>query len=45
MEDGDGKLHFLETNICGAWWWVDRMYDGAICQTIVDHLHSHMLKR
>jgi len=45
MEDEDGILYFLETNVCGAWWWVDRLYNGAIYQTIVDYLHSRLLKK
>ncbi|MBT9171432.1 MAG: hypothetical protein DDT18_01808 [Actinobacteria bacterium] len=38
MEDGEGNLFFLEVNTCGAWWWLDRLYDGAICQSIADAL-------
>jgi glutathione synthase/RimK-type ligase-like ATP-grasp enzyme len=43
MEDEDGILYFLETNVCGAWWWVDRLYNGAICQTIVNYFHLRLL--
>lgn len=38
MEDTKGNLFFLEVNTCGAWWWLDRLYDGAICQSITDAL-------
>ena len=38
MEDNEGNLYFLEINTCGAWWWVDRLYDGAICNAIVGYL-------
>ena len=40
IEDEDGNIYFLEMNICGAWWWVDRLYDGAICKAFTDHLES-----
>ena len=42
MEDHDGNVYFLEANICGAWWWVDRYYDGQICRSIVDYLVSKL---
>lgn len=38
MEDNEGNLYFLEVNTCGAWWWVDRLYNGTICNAIVDYL-------
>lgn len=38
MEDREGNLLFLEVNTCGAWWWLDRLYDGAICQSIANAL-------
>jgi len=38
MEDNEGNLYFLEVNTCGAWWWVDRLYNSAICNAIVDYL-------
>jgi hypothetical protein len=38
MEDKNGNLFFLEVNTCGAWWWLDRLYDGAICKSIADAL-------
>ena len=43
IEDEAGGLYFLEANVCGAWWWVDRLYGGAICQAIVDYLHSRLV--
>ncbi|HDQ16709.1 MAG TPA: hypothetical protein ENN31_01140 [Candidatus Vogelbacteria bacterium] len=42
MEDKKGNLFFLEVNTCGAWWWVDRLYDGAICLTLADALQSRL---
>lgn len=42
MEDKDGNLFFLEVNTCGAWWWLDRLYDGAICHALADALQSRM---
>ena len=40
MEDENGKLYFLEMNICGAWWWVDKLYGGLICKTIADFIEK-----
>lgn len=42
MEDNGSNLYFLEVNTCGAWWWVDRLYDGAICNAIVDYLKGSL---
>ena len=38
MEDEEGNLYFLEVNTCGAWWWLDRLYEGKICNGITDFL-------
>jgi hypothetical protein len=38
MEDKNGNLFFLEVNTCGAWWWLDKLYNGAICKSIADAL-------
>jgi len=38
MEDEHGKIFFLEVNTCGAWWWLDHLYDNAICRAIADAL-------
>ena len=38
MEDINGNLYFLEMNTCGAWWWLDHLYDGAICTAVTDFL-------
>lgn len=40
LEDESGELRFLELNVCGAWWWVDRFYGGAIANAIADYLVS-----
>jgi glutathione synthase/RimK-type ligase-like ATP-grasp enzyme len=42
MEDNKGNLYFLEANTCGAWWWVDRLYNGAICNAIADYLKKSL---
>lgn len=42
MEDAEGNIYFLEANICGAWWWVDRYYDGEICRHIADQIIQKM---
>jgi D-alanine-D-alanine ligase-like ATP-grasp enzyme len=38
MEDKKGNIYFLELNTCGAWWWLDTFYNGAICKKIVNTL-------
>lgn len=38
MEDQEGCLYFLDLNSCGAWWWVDCLYEGAIRKAITSHL-------
>ena len=40
MESQNGDLFFLEVNTCGAWWWLDRLYNGGICRTIADSLQT-----
>lgn len=42
IEDEHGNVFFLEVNTCGAWWWLDRLYDGVICGTIADALERAM---
>lgn len=42
MEDEFGKLFFLEMNICGSWWWVDKLYDGLICESIADFIEKRL---
>jgi len=42
MEDTRGNIYFLELNVCGAWWWIDRVYNGAVCKAIADYLQSHL---
>lgn len=38
MEDKNGNLYFLEINTCGAWWWLDSLYEGEICNSITEFL-------
>lgn len=38
IEDKNGNIYFLELNTCGAWWWLDKTYNGAICNKIVETL-------
>ncbi len=42
MEDSGGNIYFLEANICGAWWWVDRYYNGEICRSITEQIIRKM---
>jgi len=42
MEDKNGNLFFLEVNTCGAWWWLDQLYDRAICRALADALASRL---
>lgn len=42
MQDARGNIYFLEANICGAWWWVDKYYNGEICQCITDQIIQKM---
>jgi len=36
MEIQDERFVFLELNVTGSWWWVDKLYDGEIRNSIVD---------
>lgn len=38
IEDENGRLLFLEANTCGAWWWMDKLYNGEIRKAIADLL-------
>lgn len=40
MEDTSGNLYFLEINTCGAWWWLDKLYNREICCSLTDALVS-----
>jgi len=42
IEDKNGNLFFLEVNTCGAWWWLDCLYDGAICNSLADALTARV---
>jgi|GEM_PF-2554532 len=42
MEDSEGNLYFLEINTCGAWWWVDYLYDGSIRDSIVEYFKKNL---
>lgn len=42
MEDNHGNMFFLEVNTCGAWWWLDQLYDGAICRALASALQLRM---
>lgn len=44
MEDEAGNFYFLEINTCGAWWWVDDLYNGAISRAIADYLKIQLTK-
>lgn len=38
IEDYNGNIYFLEMNICGAWWWMDKLYDGKILDAFIEYL-------
>lgn len=38
IEDQSGNIFFLEMNLCGAWWWMDNIFDGKILDTFVRYL-------
>ncbi|MFZ2832036.1 MAG: hypothetical protein WAZ40_02695 [Minisyncoccia bacterium] len=38
IEDYSGKIYFLEMNLCGAWWWMDRILHGRILDAFVKQL-------
>lgn len=40
IEDQSGCIYFLELNLCGAWWWIDRLYHGKVCRVIADYLEA-----
>lgn len=42
MEDQQGNIYFLEVNTCGAWWWIDQLYEGRICNAITDYLANSL---
>lgn len=44
MENEDGDIFFLDLNSCGAWWWLDPVFDGAISSALVDQL-AHLVKK
>lgn len=37
-EGSDGLFRLLDLNACGAWWWVDDLYEGAVTTAIADEL-------
>lgn len=43
MEDTLGNIRFLELNTCGAWWWVDELYDGAVLSALTSFLRSRVV--
>ncbi len=38
IEDRFGNILFLEMNLCGAWWWMDKIFEGKILNTFVQYL-------
>lgn len=38
IEDQHGNILFLEMNLCGAWWWMDKVFEGKILDTFVEYL-------
>lgn len=42
LEDDEGRFFFLDLNTCGAWWWIDDLYTGAITGALADALTSEL---
>lgn len=40
IETSSGELLFVDLNVTGSWWWVDRLYDGQIASSLADLLCS-----
>jgi glutathione synthase/RimK-type ligase-like ATP-grasp enzyme len=40
IEDHSGNVYFLELNVCGAWWWMDKMFNGQILDAFVKYFSS-----
>lgn len=38
VEGADGVVRLLDLNACGAWWWVDDLYQGEISRAIAAEL-------
>ena len=38
IEDKSGNVLFLEMNLCGAWWWMDKIFEGKILNAFVQYL-------
>lgn len=35
FETSSAEILFVDLNVTGSWWWVDKLYDGEICQALV----------
>lgn len=38
FETSSGEILFVDLNVTGSWWWVDKLYRGEICQALVSLL-------
>lgn len=38
IETSSGELLFVDLNVTGSWWWVDRLYDGQIALALAELL-------
>lgn len=44
IETVSGQYLFLDLNATGAWWWVDRLYGGSICEALAELLLTKLKK-
>ncbi|MDP3880632.1 MAG: hypothetical protein Q8Q32_00405 [bacterium] len=42
IEGVDGSVYFLEMNTCGAWWWMDRIFNGLILRAFIGFLTKEL---
>ena len=35
FETARAEILFVDLNVTGSWWWVDKLYGGEICQELV----------
>ena len=38
IETSSGELLFVDLNVTGSWWWVDKLYDGQIASALAELL-------
>ena len=40
FETSSAEILFVDLNVTGSWWWVDKLYGGEICAALVRLLAS-----